>query len=303
VADYVSRLKLRVEKMLLATSALVKHSAHTAGVLMQFAAVVCDLDQAEARATAVFYNNPSSALAGSAAAGVAGAGGAGAGAGHIPTVEGVQWMAAARLFAAASGPPRAHADAVTAAFQEPLEAAAALCQACVSSCDVRKGIVDHYNRLCRQIERLDSKVSTLGVPEPGPKREEKQKVELAASDLRIARTQAMGRYERCCEYMAHELLWFHTELARTLGAALQALVAAQGAAAGQALHACQGHFAAILSAPPAAFRGALGEGAVGGPGSSGSAGSAGSAGGVGDAGGRLEFGGVMHGGVDAGVTA
>jgi hypothetical protein len=69
--------------------------------------------------------------------------------------------------------------------------------------------------------------------------------------------------------MAHELLWFHTELARTLGSALKDLVAAQGAAAGQALHACQGHFAplrAMLRDPPAAFRGALGERALGGGG-------------------------------------
>jgi sorting nexin-1/2 len=135
-------------------------------------------------ATALFYNNSNAASS----------------SGETSS-QGVQWMAAARLFASASGPPKAQADAVTAAFQEPLEAAAALCLACVSSCDVRKGIVDHYNRLCRNIERLDAKVTTLGIPEPGPKREEKQKVELAASDLRIARTQAMGRYERCCEYM------------------------------------------------------------------------------------------------------
>ena len=190
-------------------------------------------------------------------------------------------MAAARLFAAASGVPKAQAEAVTAAFQEPLETAAALCTACVSSCDVRKGIVDHYNRLCRQIERLDAKVATMGIPEPGPKREEKQKVELAASDLRIARTQAMGRYERCCEYMEHELLWFHTELARTLGLALKDLVAAQGAAAGQALHACQGHFAPLrvmLGDPPAAFRGSLGEG-VSGAGSGGGGGEEGEGGG------------------------
>lgn len=243
VANYISTLKLRVDKLLLATSALVKHSAHTSGVLMQFAAIVSDLDEAEAKATALFYSDATAAA--------------------LPT-EGerehprVQWTEAARLFSAAAGPPRAQAEAVSAAFQEPLEAAAALCLACVNACDGRKGIVDHYNRLCRQIERLDNKVATMGIPEPGPKREEKQKVELAASDLRIARTQAAGRYERCCECMEHELLWFHTELARTLGAALKALVAAQGAAAGRALHACQGHvdpLRAMLANPPAAMQG------------------------------------------------
>ena len=41
-------------------------------------------------------------------------------------------------------------------------------------------------------------------------------MELAASDLRIERTQAMLRYERCVE-PERELLWWHTELATTLG--------------------------------------------------------------------------------------
>ena len=50
--------------------------------------------------------------------------------------------------------------------------------------------VDQYNRVTASIERIESKLSTMGVPEPGPKREEKQKIELAASDLRIERTQA-----------------------------------------------------------------------------------------------------------------
>ena len=86
--------------------------------------------------------------------------------------------------------------------------------------------------------------------------------------------------------MEHELLWFHTELARTLGSALKDLVAAQGAAAGQALHACQGHFAPLrvmLGDPPAAFRGSLGEGVSGsgsGGGEGGGEGGAGGAGGV-----------------------
>jgi sorting nexin-1/2 len=248
VAEYVSKLRGRVDKLLLATSALVKHSAHTGSVLMQFAAVVSDLEETENRAARSFHEARVAAAAASSASS--------AGSQTSGAESKIQWTDAAMLFVATSGPPRAQAEAVMAAFVEPLEAAAALCGACASACDARKAIVEHYNRLCRQIARLDAKIASMGVPEPGPKREEKQKVELAASDLRIERTQAMLRYERCVEHIERELLWWHTELATTLGLALKNVVAAQGAAAGHALHACVGHFDALGEAvanPPSAF--------------------------------------------------
>ena len=255
VADYVSKLKQRVDKLHLATSALVKHSQHTSATLMQFAATVTELEEAETKAIASFARGAATETrsdektAESAAA-----------AASAPTRR-VEWTRAATLFASTSAPPAAHAEAVTTAFLEPLEAAGALCQACGDACDARKAIVEHYNRLCRQIERLDAKAAAMGVPEPGPKREEKQKMELAASDLRIARTQAMSRYELCVDRVERELLWFHTELAGSLGAALKDLVAAQGAAAGRAARACEGQFDVVremLADPPSAF---VGEGA------------------------------------------
>lgn len=95
VADYVTKLKLRVDKLLLATSALVKHSGYTASVLAQFAAVVSDMDEAEAKAVSLFYDDDTHARAAE---------------GHLgsstPASEGVRWMAAARLFSSASGPPK-----------------------------------------------------------------------------------------------------------------------------------------------------------------------------------------------------
>ena len=246
VAEYVSKLKGRVDKLLLATSALVKHSAHIGSVLMQFAAVVSDLEETENRAARGFHEARAAAAESGAAAAMS-----------PPGAElKIRWTDAAVLFVSASGPPRAQAEAVLSAFVEPLEAAAALCGACASACDARKAIAEHYNRLCRQIARLDARIASMGVPEPGPKREEKQKVELAASDLRIERTQAMQRYERCVENIERELLWWHTELATTLGLALKNVVAAQGAAAGHALHACVGHFDALgetMASPPSAF--------------------------------------------------
>lgn len=245
ISEYVSKLKGRVDKLLLATSALVKHSSHLGTVLMQFAAVVSDLEENEQRAASAFTELSS---------------GAGSDAKETPSDEKtqpqIQWNDAAMLFVSTAGPPRQASDTIIASFMEPLESAAALCAACASACDARKAIAEHYNKLCRQISRADAKIVTMGVPEPGPKREEKQKVELAASDLRIKRTKAMARYERCVEHIERELLWWHTELATTLGLALQKVVAAQGAAAGHALHACKGHFDALQGAlgdPPSVF--------------------------------------------------
>ena len=261
VADYVSKLKQRVDKLHLATSALVKHSQHTSTTLMQFAATVTELEEAETKAIAAFARGAATETGSDSESARSAAAAEAAAAAAAASTRRVEWTRAATLFASTSAPPAAHAEAVTAVFLEPLEAAGALCQACGDACDARKAIVEHYNRLCRQIERLDAKAAAMGVPEPGPKREEKQKVELAASDLRIARTQAMSRYELCADRVERELLWFHTELARGLGAALKDLVAAQGAAAGRAARACEGHFDVVrgmLADPPSAF---VGEGA------------------------------------------
>ena len=54
VADYVGGLKARLDKLASATSALVKHAQLTGSVLMEFARVVVDLDETEAKAKAVF---------------------------------------------------------------------------------------------------------------------------------------------------------------------------------------------------------------------------------------------------------
>ena len=78
VAEYVGKLKGRLDKLSSATSALVKHAQLTGSVLMEFARVVVDLDETEAKAKAVF---------------------------DTPT-NGVEWTNAAKLFASASGPPR-----------------------------------------------------------------------------------------------------------------------------------------------------------------------------------------------------
>jgi hypothetical protein len=50
VADYVGGLKARLDKLASATSALVKHAQLTGSVLMEFARVVVDLDETEAKA-------------------------------------------------------------------------------------------------------------------------------------------------------------------------------------------------------------------------------------------------------------
>ena len=82
VAEYVGKLKGRLDKLSSSTSALVKHAQLTGSVLMEFARVVVDLEETEAKAKAVFE-----------------------------TPAGVEWTNAAKLFASASGPPDAQAAA------------------------------------------------------------------------------------------------------------------------------------------------------------------------------------------------
>ena len=120
VADYVSKLKQRVDKLHLATSALVKHSQHTSTTLMQFAATVTELEEAETKAIAAFARGAATET----------------GSDRKPpdprrrrrrrrrrSTLRVEWTRAATLFASTSAPPAAHAEAVTAVFLEPLEAA------------------------------------------------------------------------------------------------------------------------------------------------------------------------------------
>ena len=217
VVDYVSTLKMRLEKLVSAASALQKHGKHTVGVYQEFCACLELLAGQEDKALKVF----------------------------APTAKGVWWDKTRALFAAMTTPQQDAAEAMRIEFLEPLEDVHSLCCALMAAFDARKRVVDHYNRVTAQIERIEAKLSTMGVPEPCPKREEKQKIELAASDLRIERTQTHERYERCCANMEHELLWFHTELATALGSALKKHVAASGRAAGSQSRVQDEHFCEI----------------------------------------------------------
>ena len=138
------------------------------------------------------------------------------------SAKGVWWKRLSDLYAALIPTQREASDVMRSEFLDSLEEVNALCGALVAALAARKRVVDHYNRVTASIERIESKLSTMGVPEPGPKREEKQKIELAASDLRIERTQRANVTERCCANMEHELIWFHTEMAAVLGQALKA---------------------------------------------------------------------------------
>jgi len=228
MVDYVSTLKMRLEKLISAATALQKHGLHTVGVYQEFCACLELLAGQEDKALKVF----------------------------APTARGVWWDKTRALFSAMTPPQLDASEAMRVEFVEPLEEVLSLCGALMAAFDARKRVVDHYNRVTSQIERIETKLSTMGVPEPGPKREEKQKIELAASDLRIERTQTHERYERCCANMEHELLWFHTEVATSLGLALKKLVAASGKAAGQLSRVQDEHFAdlkALMANRPAAL--------------------------------------------------
>ena len=218
--DYVNKLKIRIDKLISAAKALKKHGVHTVKVYEDFNACLEMLAGQEDKARNAFSSNS----------------------------KGVWWNRMRDLFVSLVPAQQEASDAMHSEFIEPLEEMSSLCSASLAAFEVRKRIIDHYNGVASSIERIEAKLSTMGVPEPGPKREEKQKHELTASDLRIERTMTHERYERCCSNMEHELVWFHAELATVLGKALKAHVAAQGAAAGKFSRVQDAHFAEIKSA-------------------------------------------------------
>ena len=57
----------------------------------------------------------------------------------------------------------------------------------------------------------------LGLPDAGPKREEKRRLELKVADYRVKKTTLFKKYETAKANMENELLWFHTELSKSLG--------------------------------------------------------------------------------------
>jgi len=217
VVDYVSTLKNRLEKLIAATSALQKHGTNTVKVYDEFVECLELLAGQEAKAIKVF----------------------------TASSNGVEWKRMSDLFVALIPSQREASEMMRSEFLDPLEEVNALCAAVLTAFEARKRIVDHYNRVSSSIARIEMKLSTMGIPEPGPKREEKQRIELAASDLRIERTQTHERYERCCVNMENELIWFHTELSTVLGQSLKAHVSAQGAAAGNLSRVQDAHFADI----------------------------------------------------------
>ena len=163
--DYINKLKLRLEKLIAAAGALQKHGGHTVKVYEDFVACLELLATQEDKALKVFTS-----------------------------AKGVWWKRLSDLYAALIPTQREASDVMRSEFLDSLEEVNALCGALVTASWARKRVVDHYNRVTASIERIESKLSTMGVPEPGPKREEKQKIELAASDLRIERTQTHERY-------------------------------------------------------------------------------------------------------------
>ena len=156
--DYINKLKLRLEKLIAAAGALQKHGGHTVKVSR-----LCRVFRIARHAR-------------------------GQGAQGVHERERRLVEAPERLYAALIPTQREASDVMRSEFLDSLEEVNALWSV-GRGVAARKRVVDHYNRVTASIERIESKLSTMGVPEPGPKREEKQKIELAASDLRIERTQ------------------------------------------------------------------------------------------------------------------
>jgi division protein CdvB (Snf7/Vps24/ESCRT-III family) len=118
-------------------------------------------------------------------------------------------------------------------FLEKISESLQLIMEVVNALAARKKIVDEYNHTLQSIARNQYKISSLGFPEAGPKREEKRRLELKVADYRVKKTTLFKKYETAKANMENELLWFHTELSKSLGSSLRLFVMTQGAEAGE----------------------------------------------------------------------
>ncbi|CAL6369433.1 unnamed protein product [Bathycoccus prasinos] len=118
-------------------------------------------------------------------------------------------------------------------FLEKISGSLQLIMEVVNALAARKKIVDEYNHTLQSIARNQYKISSLGLPDAGPKREEKRRLELKVADYRVKKTTLFKKYETAKANMENELLWFHTELSKSLGSSLRLFVMTQGAEAGE----------------------------------------------------------------------
>ena len=136
--DYINKLKLRLEKLIAAAGALQKHGGHTVKVYEDFVACLELLATQEDKALKVFTS-----------------------------AKGVWWKRLSDLYAALIPTQREASDVMRSEFLDSLEEVKRYAERW-SRRRGSKRVVDHYNRVTASIERIESKLSTMGVPSRVP---------------------------------------------------------------------------------------------------------------------------------------
>ena len=227
VCQYISSLRERTEKMLASAKKVIKHKEKTTEYFSDLSTVFNTMQEHETRGVEIIERISVAAKAKNQSTTSASS-----------SRQGICWRKAAKTFARI-----AQIDDTPETtelkhdrnrlFLEKISESLQLIMEVVNALAARKKIVDEYNHTLQSIARNQYKISSLGFPEAGPKREEKRRLELKVADYRVKKTTLFKKYETAKANMENELLWFHTELSKSLGSSLRLFVMTQGAEAGE----------------------------------------------------------------------
>ena len=226
VCQYISSLRERTEKMLASAKKVIRHKEKTTEYFSDLSTVFNTMQEHETRGVEIIERISGAAKANWSTAS------------SSSSRQGICWRKAANTFSriAQSDDTPETTDLKhdrNRLFLEKISGSLQLIMEVVNALAARKKIVDEYNHTLQSIARNQYKISSLGLPDAGPKREEKRRLELKVADYRVKKTTLFKKYETAKSNMENELLWFHTELSKSLGSSLRLFVMTQGAEAGE----------------------------------------------------------------------
>ena len=226
VCQYISSLRERTEKMLASAKKVIRHKEKTTEYFSDLSTVFNTMQEHETRGVEIIERISGAAKANWSTAS------------SSSSRQGICWRKAANTFsriAQSDDTPETTElkHDRNRLFLEKISGSLQLIMEVVNALAARKKIVDEYNHTLQSIARNQYKISSLGLPDAGPKREEKRRLELKVADYRVKKTTLFKKYETAKANMENELLWFHTELSKSLGSSLRLFVMTQGAEAGE----------------------------------------------------------------------
>jgi len=226
VCQYISSLRERTEKMLASAKKVIRHKEKTTEYFSDLSTVFNTMQEHETRGVEIIERISGAAKANWSTAS------------SSSSRQGICWRKAANTFsriAQSDDTPETTElkHDRNRLFLEKISGSLQLIMEVFNALAARKKIVDEYNHTLQSIARNQYKISSLGLPDAGPKREEKRRLELKVADYRVKKTTLFKKYETAKANMENELLWFHTELSKSLGSSLRLFVMTQGAEAGE----------------------------------------------------------------------